>query len=218
MAHEINNPMGFIMSNLNSLKKYMMKIPEFITIQSEAIGELSRENGSGEAVRRRTAEAGRSLKIDYILEDTQSLIKESLDGAERVKVIVQDLKNFSRADEAEYKLADINRILESIFNIVWNELKYKATVKKEYGRIPSVWCNAGQLGQVFMNILVNAAQAMPDHGGIPHQVMGRERIRSCGRIGHGQRHPGKPIAENIRAFLYHEGGRQRHRPRVEHCL
>jgi PAS domain S-box-containing protein len=166
VAHEINNPMGFIMSNLNSLKKYMMKIPEFIRIQSEAIGELSQANGSGETVRHRTAEAGRSLKIDYILEDAQSLIKESLDGAERVKVIVQDLKNFSRVDEAEYKLADINRILESTFNIVWNELKYKATVKKEYGRVSSVWCNAGQLGQVFMNILVNAAQAMPDHGEI----------------------------------------------------
>ncbi len=166
VAHEINNPMGFIMSNLNSLKKYMMKIPEFIRIQSEAIGELSGENGSEKSVLRRTAEAGRSLKIDYILEDTQSLIKESLDGAERVKVIVQDLKNFSRADEAEYKLADINGILESTFNIVWNELKYKATVKKDYGAIPLVLCNSGQLGQVFMNILVNAAQAMPHHGEI----------------------------------------------------
>lgn len=158
VAHEINNPMGFIMSNLNSLRKYMTRIPEFIEFQSDAL-----LNGTS---RDEVAEKRKALKIDYLLEDTQSLIKESLEGADRVKRIVYDLKNFSRVDQMELAQADINRVLDSTLNIVWNELKHKATVTKDYGEIPSITCNAGQLSQVFMNILVNGAQAITGFGEI----------------------------------------------------
>ena len=158
VAHEINNPMGFITSNLNSLKKYMTRIPEFITIQSDALG-----NGNS---REEVAEKRKALKIDYLLEDTQSLIKESLEGADRVKRIVCDLKNFSRVDQMEVAPADINKILDSTLNIVWNELKHKAAVSKDYGEVPLIGCNAGQLSQVFMNILVNGAQAITGFGEI----------------------------------------------------
>jgi two-component system NtrC family sensor kinase len=158
VAHEINNPMGFITSNLNSLRKYMTRIPEFITIQSDALG-----NGTS---REEVAEKRKALKIDYLLEDTQSLIKESLEGADRVKRIVCDLKNFSRVDQMEVAPADINRILDSTLNIVWNELKHKAAVSKDYGEVPLIGCNAGQLSQVFMNILVNGAQAITGFGEI----------------------------------------------------
>ncbi|OGW22673.1 MAG: hypothetical protein A2077_07770 [Nitrospirae bacterium GWC2_46_6] len=85
---------------------------------------------------------------------------------ERIKKIVQDLKSFSRVDEAERKTANINEGIESTVNIVWNELKYKATVKKEYGDIPPIKCNAGQLNQVFMNILINAVHAIEEQGEI----------------------------------------------------
>jgi|GEM_PF-908207 len=166
VAHEINNPMGFIMSNLNSLGKYVVRISEFIGIQSEALEAALPGNNGSEALLARAADTRRSLKIDYLLEDSQSLIRESLDGAERVKRIVQDLKNFARADEGEHKPAGINETLESTLNIVWNELKYKATVTKEYGEVPMIRCNPGLLSQVFMNLLVNAAQAIPDHGEI----------------------------------------------------
>jgi signal transduction histidine kinase len=94
------------------------------------------------------------------------LRKESLDGADRVKMIVQNLKSFSRLDEAELKMADINTGIESTLAIVWNELKYKATVKKEYGDLPLTRCNLGELNQVFMNLLVNAAQAIDTKGEI----------------------------------------------------
>jgi PAS domain S-box-containing protein len=167
VAHEINNPTGFIISNLNTLRKYMERVPEFVSIQSEAIEALSRQNGESEGLSlSRVDESRRSLKIDYILEDSQVLIKECLEGADRVKLIVQDLKNFSRVDGAERSAADINKVLDSTLNVVWNELKYKAAVKKEYQEMPLVVCNAGQLGQVFMNILVNAAQAIPEFGEI----------------------------------------------------
>ncbi len=165
VAHEINNPTGFIMSNLGSLQKYAAKLSEFVKAQSDAIAALSAGDDSGNVLEQ-IEEHRRSLKVDYITGDVGNLIKESLDGAERIKKIVQDLKNFSRIDEAELKVADINAGLESTINIVWNELKYKATVKKEYGDIPMLLCNPGQLNQVFMNMLVNAANAIEKQGEI----------------------------------------------------
>ncbi|MCL4490605.1 MAG: peptidylprolyl isomerase, partial [Nitrospirae bacterium] len=111
------------MSNLGSLQKYTGKLSEFLKIQSEAIEELSRHaGGSAEAVLGRVKEFKRTLKIDYVTDDLGNLIKESIDGTERVKKIVQDLKRFSHVDESEYKMADINSGLESTINIVWNEL------------------------------------------------------------------------------------------------
>lgn len=167
VAHEINNPMGFIISNLNSLRKYMEKMPRFVTAQSEAIDTLSRQcDGAGEPVVARVAEVRQSLKIDYILEDSRNLLEESLDGADRVKRIVQDLKNFSRIDGTDTAPTDVNKVLDSTVNIVWNELKHKATLNKEYGELPLVQGNHGQLSQVFMNILVNAIQAITVYGEI----------------------------------------------------
>ena len=167
VAHEINNPMGFIISNLNSLQKYTERLHQYVSIQSDAIEALSQHgNGTNESILARTAESRRSLKIDYILDDSESLVKESLEGADRVKRIVQDLKSFSRVDGTEIAPTDINKVLESTINIVWNELKHKATLTKEYGDMPPVPGNHGQLSQVFMNILVNAVQAIPAHGEI----------------------------------------------------
>jgi two-component system NtrC family sensor kinase len=165
VAHEINNPMGFIMSNINTLHKYVAKISEFMTAQSGALEECAGGIG-GPDVLKRIEEKKRSLKIDYITEDIENLIRESLDGADRVKKIVQDLKSFSRVDEAEYKLADINAGLESTINIVSNELKYKVTLIKEYGNIPQTKCRPGQLNQVFLNLLMNAAHAIDRVGEI----------------------------------------------------
>lgn len=167
VAHEINNPMGFIISNLNSLQKYTQRLHRYVSIQSDAIEALSQHgNGAAESILAHTAESRLSLKIDYILDDSQSLVKESLEGADRVKRIVQDLKSFSRVDGTEIAPTDINKVLESTINIVWNELKHKATLKKEYGDVPPVPGNHGQFSQVFMNIFVNAVQAIQDHGEI----------------------------------------------------
>ena len=165
VAHEINNPVGFIMSNLNSLQKYNNRFCEFIKIQEEVIRELS-DSEMPVNIANKLDEHRKSLRIDYITDDTHDLIRESIEGAERVKRIVQDLKSFSRVDETEVKLSDINSGIESTVNIVWNELKYKTTLHKEYGDIPMTKCNLGQLNQVFMNILVNSAQAIEKQGEI----------------------------------------------------
>ena len=168
VAHEINNPVGFIMSNLGSLETYLGNVTAFLREQSAVLRSAASNGAAAETKDEilRLEKRREALKIDYILEDTASLIRESLDGAERIKKIVGDLKNFSHVDEAEEKPADINKGLESTINIVWNELKYKATLKREYGKIPFTRCNLRQLNQVFMNLLINAAQAIEKKGEI----------------------------------------------------
>ncbi|HDH52885.1 MAG TPA: histidine kinase, partial [Nitrospirae bacterium] len=161
VAHEINNPMGFISSNLGTLGKYVNKLSEFINTQMGVIESLKSPEISEELTEKR-----KKLKLDYILKDVQELINESLEGAERVKKIVQNLKTFSRVDESEYKYADINECIESTLNIVWNELKYKAAVKKDYQKLPLTKCYPQQLNQVFMNLLVNAAHSIEKQGEI----------------------------------------------------
>ncbi len=162
IAHEINNPIGFIGGNLRSLEKYINKFIEFMKGQSEVIKEFKITPSIEELYEKK-----KKLKIDYITEDIRELIKESLDGTERVAKIVQDLKGFSRIDDgADLRRADINEAIDRTLNIVWNEIKYKAEVIKEYGDIPEILCYPQQLTQVFMNLLVNASQAIEKYGEI----------------------------------------------------
>ncbi len=161
VAHEINNPMGFISSNLNTLGKYVDRLNEFIAAQSEIIDSMAGSDLPAALQNKR-----KSLKIDYILEDGTELIRESLEGAERVRTIVQNLKSFSRVDQAECKHVDINECITSTINIVWNEIKYKAKLNRDLGDLPLTKCFPQQLNQVFMNLLVNAAQAIEEQGEI----------------------------------------------------
>jgi len=161
IAHEINNPMGFISSNLASLDKYLEKLTQFIAFQDTVIAGLPNEKALSELQDKR-----KKLKIDYLIKDIPDLIAESRDGAERVSIIVQNLKNFSRVDNNEIELTSINDCLDTTLNIIHNELKYKAEISKEYGDLPQVKGSAQQLNQVFMNILVNAAQAIQKKGAI----------------------------------------------------
>jgi two-component system NtrC family sensor kinase len=161
VAHEINNPIGFISGNLRALNKYIDKFMEFIDTQSDIIERLDVKEAIEEIQIKR-----KKLKLDYIKEDVRDLIKESLDGTEKVSKIVQNLKTFSRIDEAGYKDADINECIESTINIVWNELKYKADIKKEYGEIPRTRCYIHEINQIFVNLLVNASHAIEKYGEI----------------------------------------------------
>jgi two-component system, NtrC family, sensor kinase len=165
VAHEINNPMGFIISNFHSLKKYSGRIVGFLNAQADALHKYAEACGNPDEMNK-TEELRQQLKLDHILSDIDALITESLEGADRVKMIVQDLKSFSRVDEAEQKQADINLGIESTINIIWNEIKYKATIDKHYGVIPQTRCNPGQLNQVFMNLLLNASHAIENFGQI----------------------------------------------------
>jgi len=161
IAHEINNPIGFVSSNLGTLSKYAGRFLAYINAQQEVI-----DSSVPQTLREELALKRKELRINYISEDIRELISESSEGIERVKKIIWDLKSFSRVDQAELKHADLNECLESTINIVWNELKYKATVTKEYGDLPSTKCYPQQLNQVFVNLLINAVQAIEKQGEI----------------------------------------------------
>jgi PAS domain S-box-containing protein len=161
VAHEINNPVGFVSSNLNTLKKYSAQMLELIDAYRAAEGQV------GDAALRAKIEGLRkSLDLDFLKDDLPDLIRESEDGLVRVKKIVQDLKDFSHVDESEWQLADLNAGLDSTLNVVWNEVKYKARVEKRYGVLPEVECLIAQLNQVFMNLIVNAVHAMDESKGM----------------------------------------------------
>ena len=160
VAHEINNPMGFISSNLSTLGKYIDKLNLF---ETAIIGIV--ESGGNAEMAANIAELRKKMKIDFVLGDVNGLLEESRDGAERVRRIVQDLKSFSHVDETECKPSSINDCLSSTLNMARNEIKYVAAVEIEFDPdLPLLTCHPQQLNQVFMNLLVNAAHAIEGHG------------------------------------------------------
>lgn len=163
VAHELNNPIGFVYSNLGTLAEYVENLLAIDAAQSRAEQRVSAAGGSAfDEVRRLKAEHDHP----YIVEDLPKLIRESKDGLERVRKIIIDLKDFSRVGESEWQWADLEQGLDSTINIVWNELKYKADVERQYRGLPPINCLPSQLNQVFMNLLLNAAQAIDGHGKI----------------------------------------------------
>jgi PAS domain S-box-containing protein len=172
VAHEINNPTGFVSSNLKTLSDYHNDISSLVEQYRKLTTDLRQTMATaGYPVSvseqlERIAELEAEADIDFVLNDISDLVKESREGTERIKKIVLDLKDFAHPGEDKPRFADINRNMESTLNVVWNELKYKATVTKDYGDLPEVECYPQQLNQVFMNLLVNAAQAMEKQGEI----------------------------------------------------
>lgn len=162
VAHEINNPIGYINSNLTSLQNYVEDLLALLARyeQAEAVcadaGRLAEINAFK-----------RQIDLAFLKSDMLDLLAESHEGASRVKKIVQDLKDFSHAGgDDDWQWASLHAGLESTLNIVNNEIKYKAHVVKEFGDIPDIRCLPHQLNQVFMNLLVNAAHAIEQDGTI----------------------------------------------------
>lgn len=162
VAHEINNPIGFIFSNFGTLEQYLEDLFQMLDAYEQA--EASVSDGAALA-RIRSLKA--DLDIDYLKEDIPNLMRESRDGIQRVRKIVQDLKDFSRVDaRQEWESVDLHAGIDSTLNIVNNEIKYKADVVKHYGALPEVQCLPSELNQVFMNLLVNAGHAIAEKGEI----------------------------------------------------
>ncbi len=158
VAHEINNPIGFVSSNLSTLEKYIAGLGDVLAAYAK--NEARLDAGALAEV----AEVKRKVDLPYLLEDIPGLLKESLDGLARVKRIIQDLRDFSHVDEATWQLANLEYCLDSTLNVAANEIKYKAEVVKEYAGLPEVECMPSQINQVFLNLLVNAAQAIETKG------------------------------------------------------
>ncbi|MDY7228867.1 ATP-binding protein [Hyalangium rubrum] len=154
LAHEINNPVGFVNSNLGTLHDYVNGLLE-LTAAFE-----KEEEGLSEAARQRLAELKKRVELSFVREDAPALLTESSEGLRRVRQIIRDLTDFSHVDDPHWQNTDLHKGLESTLNIVHNEVRYVADVHKEYGELPEVECLPSQLNQVFLNMLVNAAQAI----------------------------------------------------------
>ena len=162
VAHEINNPIGYVNSNLGTLRRYIEDVFAMLASYEQSEPLLA----SHPETAHRIKALRDKLDIAFLKEDIVALMEESGEGISRVKKIVQDLKDFSHVDESEWQWVDLHKGLDSTLNVVWNELKYKSEVVKEYGDLPEVECLPSQINQVFMNLLVNAAHAIEERGTI----------------------------------------------------
>lgn len=157
IAHELNNPAGFIFSNMTLLQEYVAKLK--LLVCSQSASPLASEAQDVEAVKS-------DPDLDSILKDLSSIAADSYGGAERICDVVQNLRLFSRLDEAEFKEVDLHEGIDSTLRLL---SKYYTsnliTLKRDYGTLPPVQCYAGQLNQVWMNLLINAAQAIGDSHG-----------------------------------------------------
>ncbi len=171
VAHEINNPTGFVSSNIKTLGDYQQDMNDLIEKYQELKDSLKKvpDGQLPEKISELLAEVEETeedVDIAFIQEDVGELIGDCREGTERIKKIVNDLKHFAHPGEDKMKETDINAGIQSTLNVVKNELKYKATVIKELGDIPIIHAYPQQLNQVFMNILVNAAHAIEKTGEI----------------------------------------------------
>lgn len=165
VAHEINNPTGFVSSNLKTLSGYQKDINALIEMYKDLLVlikdpmEKDKPNRTEQAVRAIEAYE-KEIDLEFLVKDTQALMGESSEGLERIKKIVMDLKDFAHPGEDTMQEADINACIDSTLNVIQNEIKYKAVVKKEYGDLPPLVCYPQQLNQVFMNMVINSVQAI----------------------------------------------------------
>lgn len=158
VAHEVNNPLGFITSNLHTLRKYAERLLRVLE-GCRPVDDAPRDGGLDSRSR---GELWREMKMDLVCSDILPLIDQSMGGAERVKKIVADLKGFSTMNEIERSDVLLNEVVERTLAMVALQIPRDASIRKEYGPLPPVSCNPGLLCRVFQNILLNAFQSCPD--------------------------------------------------------
>lgn len=162
VAHEINNPIGYVFSNFETLGTYIARLLSMLEAYRQAEAGIV-----DPALLDKLRAQRKEMDIDYLIEDIPVMMDESREGITRVRKIVQDLKDFSRVDaNQEWQWADLHAGIDSTLNIVSNEVKYKADVIKEYGAIPEIECQPSHINQVIMNIVVNGAHAITGERGV----------------------------------------------------
>jgi len=166
IAHEINNPIGFIKSNLQTLEEYLSLVNklfgQFREVANKA--DADPEGIDYRAELQQLIELARDNDLVFIIRDSLDSIRESLAGAERVQDIINNLKDFSRVDTENRRLCDLNEVIDSTLKLLANEVKYNCRIEKQYGRLPAIYGCDGQLNQVFINIMINAIHAMGSGG------------------------------------------------------
>jgi signal transduction histidine kinase len=170
MAHEINNPVGFMISNLNSLQSCLFDLFSLIQQYDQLLGALEKDPGTMErnpsvvgkieAIRQLQDE----MDLAFLKEDSKALISESLEGGQRIKSIVQDLRAFAHPSVKTQETVDLNQCLDSTLSMLSGQIENGVTIQKAYSELPPVTCYLRELNQVFFNVMLNALQAMGDRG------------------------------------------------------
>lgn len=160
VAHEINNPVAFVNSNLGTLRGYVDDLLKTVAAYEKCESEMS------PATQKALRDLKQEIDIVFLREDVGSLMADSMSGLQRVKRIVQDLRDFSHVDDSGKQWANLETGLDSTLNVMGSALKDKVEVHKEYGAIPDIECIPSQINQVFMNLLINAGQAIEGRGSI----------------------------------------------------
>jgi signal transduction histidine kinase len=159
VAHELNNPIGYVHSNLDFIEEYTERLAGMIATHENA-NRSSGQNCSG------GHEPKKGGNVETTLKTLRELIASCKEGTERVKKIVLDLRMFSRTDDIGLVLADLHEGIESTLNLLAKQYKDRITIHRDYGHLPLIECYPGQINQVFMNLLQNAAQAIPNQGDV----------------------------------------------------
>ncbi|MCG8426242.1 MAG: ATP-binding protein [Chromatiales bacterium] len=155
--------MGYIKNNITTLNEYLdVLLPLVSDYYKYAMGQQFENPGLLQRIKTQLGDED----LDYLLEDIGPLLEDTAEGTDRVKSIVAGLKSFARVDESEQKQFDLNECVESTLKVVWNELKYKCEVNQQLSNVPPITGNPGQINQVIMNLLINAAHAIPERGAI----------------------------------------------------
>lgn len=163
IAHEINNPLAFVSSNMNRFNEYYADVRSLLE-QWRGAAIAAPTKGFSPSVLAQLQKETDRVDLAFVDQDFTELMEHTRKGVSRIKRTVEQLRGFAHFTQSEFGLADINHTLDEAVDLVWNELKYNVTVEKLYGDIPPTECNAGELQQVFVNILVNAAHAIPEKG------------------------------------------------------
>ena len=159
IAHEIKNPLNFIYGNTGFLADYTRKLQQLLD-HSEKLPSISEED------RESLRKMKEGMNYNFIREDLPTLIDNFTEGASRINNIVSDLRTFSRMDADTISDIDVHATLEMSLNLLCNQYKDRVEIHREYGEVPRIQGYAGKLSQVFMNLLSNAFQAVPDKGDV----------------------------------------------------
>ena len=168
VAHEINNPVGFLKSNLGTLVNYVNDIKALIKVYERTLAALYAyvPCHSGKAIAKPLYALKARIDLEFIQQDIDDLISESLEGAMRLEGIVRNLKSFARKNDNHKTLFCINECIEDTLKLVWNEIRYKCRLVKALAPVPQILGCPSELNQVILNLLVNASQSIDGHGEI----------------------------------------------------
>lgn len=156
MAHEINNPLGFIFNNVSVLMNHFKDLKSYV----ESVRELYSEDDQLEQVEM----LDRRLELDYIFEDIQSIEQENQEGIDRIKKLLGSLKNFAQKDQTEhYSYYDLNQAVRDTLTVTRNEYKYNIDIIEKYGTVDRFFCIGAEINQVLLNLLINSIEAVQNH-------------------------------------------------------